>query len=260
VDLRVGCCGWPVGRAVYSRRFALVEIQETFYNLPRPGTAVRWRAGAPEAFEFTLKAPQLITHEPTSPTYRRLRTPLPEGARPRYGAFKPTAEVHAAWRATAELARVLGARIVVFQCPPSFTPTAEHRRNLEAFFGEIDRGGLALAWEPRGAWEDAAIGRLCRELGLIHCVDPFQRPPAWGSPAYFRLHGRDGYHYRYTDAELAELLGICRGFEAVYCLFNNTHMFEDARRFLRLLGAGTGLEPGEESSRPGRGGPIRASR
>ena len=238
MDLRVGCCGWPVGRAVYSRRFALVEIQETFYNLPRPGTAVRWRAGAPA----------------------RQRTPLPEGARPRYGAFKPTAEVHAAWRATAELARVLGARIVVFQCPPSFTPTAEHRRNLEAFFGEIDRGGLTLAWEPRGAWEDAEIERLCRRLDLIHCVDPFQRPPAWGSPAYFRLHGRDGYHYRYTDAELAELLGICRGFEAVYCLFNNTHMFEDARRFLRLLGAGTGLEPGEESSRPGRGGPIRASR
>lgn len=258
MDLLVGCCGWPAGRAVYYRRFALVEIQETFYNLPRLSTAERWRAGAPEGFEFTLKVPQLITHEPTSPTYRRLRTSLPEAAKPRYGAFKPTAEVHAAWRATAGLARILGARIVVFQCPASFTPTARHRADLEAFFGEIDRGGLTLAWEPRGAWEDAEIGRLCRKLDLIHCVDPFQRRPVWGSPAYFRLHGKGGYHYRYTDAELAELLGICRGFETVYCLFNNTSMFEDAQRFLALVGHG--LDAGGTSPPPGRGGPIRASR
>lgn len=236
MDLRVGCCGWPVGRAVYCRHLRLVEIQETFYNLPRLATAERWRAGAPEGFEFTLKAPQLITHEPTSPTYRRLRTPLAEGAKRRYGSFRPTAEVRAAWEATAALARAVGARVVLFQCPASFTPTPEHRRNLEAFFGEIDRGRLVLAWEPRGAWEDREVERLCRRLDLIHCVDPFQRRPVWGSPAYLRLHGKGGYHYRYSDAELAELAGICRGFEAVYCLFNNTNMFEDAQRFLALVG------------------------
>ena len=240
MDLLVGCCGWPAGRAVYYRRFALVEIQETFYNLPRLGTAARWRAGAPEGFEFTLKVPQLITHEPSSPTYRRLRTSLPEAAKPRYGAFKPTAEVHAAWEATAALARAVGARVVIFQCPASFAPTALHRRNLEAFFGEIDRGGLVLAWEPRGAWEDAEVERLCRKLDLIHCVDPFQRRPVWGSPAYLRLHGKGGYHYRYTDAELAELLGICRLAGAAYCLFNNASMLDDAQRFLRQIRAEAG--------------------
>lgn len=248
MDLRVGCCGWPAGRATYYGHFRLVEIQETFYNLPRLATAERWRAGAPEGFEFTLKAPQLITHEPTSPTYRRLRIPLAETAKRRYGAFKPTAEVLEAWRATAALARAVGARVVVFQCPASFTPTAQHRRNLEAFFGRIDRDGLTLAWEPRGAWEDGEVEALCRKLDLIHCADPFQRRSVWGVPAYFRLHGKGGYHYRYTDAELAELAGICRGFEAVYCLFNNTNMFEDARRFLRHTGDRTGTGRGEHVS------------
>lgn len=47
-----------------------------------------------------------------------------------------------------------------------------------------------------------------RQLDLIHCVDPFQRRSVWGEPAYFRLRGRGGYHCRYSDAELEELLGM----------------------------------------------------
>jgi uncharacterized protein YecE (DUF72 family) len=107
---RVGCCGWPVKREEYFRHFSLVEIQESFYNLPQLKTVERWRAGAPPDFEFVLKAPQLITHEPTSPTYRRLRKKLTEAEKKRYGAFKLTAEVHAAWEATLTLAKALRSR------------------------------------------------------------------------------------------------------------------------------------------------------
>lgn len=234
--IRVGCCGWPVARERYFRALGLVEIQQSFYNLPRLATAERWRETAPPRFEFVLKAPQLITHEPTSPTYRRLRTALDERARRRYGAFKPTAEVRAAWRATLELARALRSRVALFQSPASFTPTREHRENLEAFFGEAERGGLLFAWEPRGQWTDATVRALCRALDLVHAVDPFQRRPVWGEIAYFRLHGRGGYQYRYSDAELGELRAFCRGRRAVYVLFNNSEMFADARRFLALLG------------------------
>ncbi len=38
----------------------------------------------------------LITHAPSSPTYRMLRTPVPEGKRDAFGFFRPTAEVWAA--------------------------------------------------------------------------------------------------------------------------------------------------------------------
>jgi uncharacterized protein YecE (DUF72 family) len=234
MQVRVGCCGWPVARARYFLTFPLVEVQESFYNLPRLATVERWRAAAPAGFEFVLKAPQLITHEPTSPTYRRLRTPLTETQKRRYGAFKATREVRAVWCETLALARVLRSRIVIFQCPASFTATPGHIRNLSGFFERAERGGLAFAWEPRGEWPDAEVKALCKRLDLIHCVDPFQRRPVWGEPAYLRLHGKGGYHYTYSDGELKDLLALVEALGACYVLFNNTEMFDDARRFRGL--------------------------
>jgi uncharacterized protein YecE (DUF72 family) len=187
--IRVGCCGWPVARARYFATFDLVEVQDTFYNLPRLATVERWRAQAPAGFEFVLKAPQLITHEPTSPTYRRLRVPLSEGSRAGYGSFKPTPEVRAAWEATRSLARTLGARLALFQCPASFGPSAGHIANLAGFFEAVERGGLDFVWEPRGDWTDDTIRELCRRLDLIHGVDA---PPAplRHRPAVVRDPGR----------------------------------------------------------------------
>lgn len=235
MPLRVGCCGWPVARSRYFAAFELVEIQESFYNPPRLATVERWRAAAPASFEFVLKAPQLITHEPTSPTYRRLRIPLSEARKKRYGAFRSTPEVHGAWAQTLAPVRALGSKVVVFQSPASFTPTIEHVRNLTAFFGKIERDSLDFAWEPRGEWPDAEVKTLCRRLDLIHCVDPFQRRSVWGEPAYFRLHGKGGYHYKYSWDELKELRDLVKTLRAAYVLFNNTEMFDDARRFLELL-------------------------
>jgi uncharacterized protein YecE (DUF72 family) len=51
---------------------------------------------------------------------------------------------------------------------------------------------------------------------------------------YWRLHGRTGYRYRYTDADLAELRVKLRaqgGCGARYILFNNIYSKEDALRF-----------------------------
>lgn len=76
MEVKIGCCGFPVARRRYWEGLAAVEIQRTFYQPPRLETARRWRQGAPVDFEFTLKAWQLITHEASSPTYRRLRRPL----------------------------------------------------------------------------------------------------------------------------------------------------------------------------------------
>jgi len=72
-DIEVGCCGFVVSQKKYFQLFKLIEIQKTFYQLPQLKTAEKWRKLAPQGFEFTMKAWQLITHEPRSPTYRRLR-------------------------------------------------------------------------------------------------------------------------------------------------------------------------------------------
>ncbi len=229
--IKTGCCGFSKARAEYYQQFSLVEVQRTFYKPPRLETCQRWRAEAPPDFEFTIKAWQLITHEPTSPTYRRakLKVDSPE----RYGSFRPSDEVLGAWGETLEVAKVLESKVVLFQCPASFTATSEHLANMRMFFRTMDRADLTLAWEPRGDWSDEQIGELCRELDLIHCVDPFQRQPVHGELAYFRLHGRTGYRYRYSDEDLVMILEWCGKYQEAYCLFNNVSMFDDA---LRLKG------------------------
>src|SRR5579884_761496 len=234
--VRVGCCWFPVGRERYARIFQLVEVQQTFYQMPDRALLQRWRAQLPPPFEFTLKAWQLITHDATSPTYRRLREPLSRRQLRRCGSFRPTDEVHQAWERTREAAHILQARVVVFQCPSSFRPTDENLRHLRLFFSQVQRDGLALAWEPRGAWEPELIRQLCAELNLVHVVDPLVNLPVAGPFRYYRLHGIGGYRYRYTDADLDRLAALCEGPEVVYVLFNNVNMWEDAQRFLKRLG------------------------
>lgn len=229
--IRVGCCGFQKARAAYYQRLSLVEVQQTFYRPPRVETARRWRQEAPACFVFTVKAWQLITHPSTSPTYRRTGLNIPSDQRERYGGFRPSQEVAQAWERTREVALALRAPVVVFQCPAQFTPVPENVANLRRFLGSTERSGLAFAWEPRGEWPDEAVAALCHEMDLIHCVDPFMRRPVTVGVAYFRLHGVGGYRYRYTDADLEQLLDWCRGFETAYVLFNNASMWEDALRF-----------------------------
>jgi uncharacterized protein YecE (DUF72 family) len=126
---------------------------------------------------------------------------------------------------------------VLFQCPASLEPTDEHKENMRAFFGGIERReDFTFAWEPRGEWKDTEIVELCEELNLIHCVDPFERLPVTDDLAYFRLHGIDGYYYDYTDDDLEQLLDWCHLFEETYVLFNNVAMWDDALRFQDALG------------------------
>lgn len=224
----------------YFRTFRLVEVQQTFYEPPQISTVQRWRAAAPTGFEFTLKAWQLITHPPQSPTYRRLRTPLSAEQLRGCGGFQATEIVHMAWTRTRAVAEALGARRVLFQCPARFTPVPEHVRSLREFFRRIERGGLDLVWEPRGDWPDSLVRELCEELGLTHAVDPFRQVPVWARVPYYRLHGLTGYRHRFTDEELEELCQrVGRG--PAYVLFNNVSMREDALRFLaRLPGDASG--------------------
>lgn len=225
-----------MGRQEYYQTFPVVEIQQTFYKLPRVSTGARWRAEAPAGFEFTMKAWQLITHEPSSPTYRRLSRPIPPEVKDRYGAFRPTEEVFSAWAETRAFAEAMGVTIIVFQCPPSFTPTPEHIANLRQFFTRIDRDGWRAAWEPRGAWTPDMVRDLCRELDLVHVVDPLKEASLHGAMRYHRLHGLTGYRYVHTDQDLERLKAACHADLPTYCLFNNLLMAEDAVRFQALTG------------------------
>ena len=247
--IRVGTCGWSAkgGMKAYFRYFDVVELQDTFYKLPREETAQRRRSIAPPHFEFVVKAWQVITHPPSSPTWKRAGIKVTPEIRDRYGYFRPTDEVFEAWRLVRRICMILGAKICVFQSPPSFGYSEENAENVEAFFSSIDRKGLVLAWEPRGTWHNhpEEVKRLCDSLDLVHVVDVLRRDPVTVHEiSYFRLHGLGekevNYRYKYTDKDLEVLLDKARKYEeesdVVYVMFNNVYMFDDALRFKQMIG------------------------
>ncbi len=234
----IGCCGWAGSQSQYFSEFPVIEIQSTFYDPPAAKVAARWRSMAPPNFEFCIKAWQLITHSPSSPTYRRLRNPVDKERSAFFGSFQDTDEVWQAWLKTLEIAAAVRASVVLFQCPASFQANRPNIENLSRFFQKIGPQPFRLAWEPRGPWPPEVVRDLCAQHRLIHCVDPLVSKPDPESAAYWRLHGKGSYSYRYTDGDLVELkrlLSLATDDSRAYVLFNNVAMKEDANRFRRLL-------------------------
>jgi uncharacterized protein YecE (DUF72 family) len=247
VRVKVGCCGFPVAQERYYRSFPIVELQSTFYKLPRHSTVERWRKAAPSGFEFVVKAWQVITHPSSSPTWKRAKLTVPKPKVCKYGYLRPTAENFEAFNRTLDACNVLRARVCLIQCPPSFRPVSRNVRNLKRFLTQVDRGGLTVAWEPRGDWlaKPQLIHQLCDQLGIIHVVDLLSRDPASSVRfVYSRLHGLGNrevnYAYRYTDNDLKQLARKLSFIDKQGCreaciLFNNVTMFEDAKRFWKLV-------------------------
>ena len=233
--IKTGTCGFRLTRVEYSRLLSAVEIQQTFYQPPQLKTLERWRDEADADFEFTVKAWQLITHQSKSPTYRRLKRKLTDGEKEEVGFFKPSTIVKEAWETTLECANALKARMILFQCPASFTQTKTNITNMENFFSSVKREKTVFAWEPRGEWSRDVIRGLCESLDLWHAVDPFAARTVTPAKCYFRLHGRTGFRYVYEDDELAELLSMLPRGQTSYVLFNNVRMREDAMRFQQLI-------------------------
>ncbi len=241
MKLIVGCCGWsglrpkefeienwrgkfPSKLALYASLFPCVEVNSTFYRLPKVSTAEKWREearSAREDFEFTVKVPRTITHD---------------------DRFKGDDSLRA-YEAVAEVALALDARILLFQTPKSLKDGAAPQ--VEKFFSKVDRANFTFVFEPRGFSREQAF-KLCRNLDLVYCFDPFAelppKPP--GKILYVRLHGSPPgermYHYDYTEDDLRQLRRMlekaAKGKKAVYCLFNNIPMHRSAKSFMEMMG------------------------
>ena len=224
MNIKVGTCGYkfykPVGDwrreyhsllQVYSNFFEALELNSTFYQLPRLKTVEKWKNEVVDDFEFTLKAWQAITHKTNSPTWRK-KDDLSENQLRNYGFFQPNDDVFDAWEKTRTVAEKLHVKVIVFQTPSVFKPTEENERNIREFFNVINRKGFELAWEPRGDWNQkpSKIKEICDDLGLIHVVDIMRRNPVSGhKTAYIRLHGLNkkeyDYNYSYSKDEIEEI-------------------------------------------------------
>lgn len=225
-EVRIGCCGFPVRRSTYFDALKLVEINSTFYKIPKIATVERWAASAPPGFEFTVKAYQGITHEQK---------------------LEVNTQTRKYFEQMLEVCRVLNATILLIQTPPSFRP--DRLDVAREFFKEFSGMGIQLVWEVRGKGWDAEDARkrlrqLCRRYKVVHVTDPFVWDPVYvGELAYFRLHGlgKKAYYYEFKNEELEFLADkvVKMKAERVYVLFNNLAMFSDAVRFKRLLAGGS---------------------
>lgn len=241
--IRTGCCGWsylnpqdfprevkePYSSKLqaYAKLFEAVEINSTFYRLPRLTTAEKWRREAdginPE-FEFTVKVFKGITH---------------------LHRFQKRESLDA-YEVISDICFALRAKHVLFQSPAGFKPTDSNIANMRSFFDRIDRSGVTAVWEPRGSWYDdpSLIERVCRENDLVHCVDLFRNDPlVFGKTgtAYFRLHGFGKptmYNYDFSDEELNRLLdkieSLPERVRNVYVFFNNEACYRNGVTFGRL--------------------------
>lgn len=237
---KIGCCGWgymkssdldikikinnPTLLQRYATAFDTVEINYTFYRIPKLETVVKWRKEVNQInpdFEFTLKAFQIITH--------KLR-------------FNETSLRY--FDILLEIVKILNSKIILFQSPATFTPKKENLFLVEKFFDKISSEKFLTVWEPRGSWNIETIKSLCENYNIIHCVDPFKESPYISSKqriVYFRLHGLGERMYSYkfvkTDFEnLKDKLNkIPEHIETMYIFFNNTNCYEDAYRFKKLL-------------------------
>jgi len=250
LKVKIGCCGFPMSRSRYYELFGVVEVQQTFYKLPSPDTLKRWKDEAPKDFEFTVKAWQVITHSPGSPTWRKAGITIDSKDKDYYGLLKPTSHNFNAWKQFIQVIEPLNPRVIVIQTPPSLKYNEINFNNVLKFFKYLHENfpQYLVGWEPRGNWKEHLdkIEVIVKEANIIHIVDPFKLKPIILNSrlCYFRLHGigpgEVNYRYRYTDKDFEKLVDVLRdieknGIETCYIMFNNVYMRVDALRFKEYL-------------------------
>ena len=130
----------------YGERLPSVEINNTFYRLPKAAVLEKWSSAVPEDFRFVLKASQRITH------HRRLKA---EAAEPLEYLLKTAA--------------VLGPRLgpFLFQLPPNFKANLER---LEAFLKLLPPGTRAAFEFRNETWEQDETHGLLEAAGVARCI------------------------------------------------------------------------------------------
>ncbi len=202
----------------YMTHFDTVELNATFYHLPRLKTTEHWAQMSPPDFLFALKAYRGITH------YRKLKDAKEELYRYLH-LVKPLKSKMAA---------------ILFQLPPSL-----HRndRLLEDFLAILPRG-YRYAFEFRHeSWNDDAIHRLLESANVALCLNDYGRremtPHLTADFGYLRFHGPTGrYGGSYDDETLQRwakwLKEVSEDLQSVFVYFNNDFEGNAVRNALRL--------------------------
>jgi len=161
----------------YSKRFRSVEINNTFYRMPKASVLERWRGEVPAGFKFVLKASQRITH------FQRLK------------------DTDGSVSYLLKVAEVLGDRLgpLLFQTPPDFAKNLDRLRGFLTLLPSQYRAAFEFRHQ---SWFDDEVFGILREHQAVLCIAegenelkiPFVSTADW---SYLRLRRPD-----YGDPEL----------------------------------------------------------
>ncbi|MDH7599999.1 MAG: DUF72 domain-containing protein [Sedimentisphaerales bacterium] len=237
MKIYVGCSGWSYGDwagrfypkdlptsrwfEYYSRQFNTVELNNTFYHMPRPTTVARWLAQAPAGFLYAVKAHRSITH------LRRLRS--------------VDQQVETFWQVISGLDRRLGP--VLYQLPPGLHLDLAL---LEGLLQCIPQGQVAVVEFRHKSWYVDAVFDMLQRHGAGFCVHDMAGSVSprlcISGLIYLRFHGATGrYRGSYTDGVLSDWADWVLGqkdVKAIYAYFNNDiegHAVRNAMSFRAML-------------------------
>ena len=220
--IRIGCSGWnyqhwrdgvfypprlPPRRWLeyYARHFDTVEVNMTFYRLPKETAVAKWVSESPSGFLFAVKMSRYVTH------IKRLRD-LPPSVELFYSRIRPLV-------GTAKLGPVL------WQLPATFRRDDERlAQALEAL--PPGRHCFELRHE---SWFADEVYELLRRHGVALVIgdtpEPFQAHELTADWTFIRFHhGTRGRFSNYSERELEEWAERIEGWAErgdVYAYFNN---------------------------------------
>jgi uncharacterized protein YecE (DUF72 family) len=238
-QIRIGCSGWqyrhwreifypkglPQSRwfAFYAEHFDTVEINSSFYHLPKASTFEKWREQAPPGFCYAVKANRFITQ-----------------AKKLLDCEEPMERMMAATR---HLAGRLGP--MLYQLPPSMGVNLER---LESFLRLLPSDVTSVFEFRNKNWYVPQTFELLDRHGVGFCVHDMKGSAteriAVGSAAYVRFHGGAGKYWgRYSDERLLDwadwIVGQAESGRSVWCYFNNDihgHAIDDAQTLKSMVG------------------------
>lgn len=207
----------------YSRHFKVVEINSTYYAIPKPQNLEAMSNKTPDDFNFILKANGGMTHERVD--NKAVFNQFEEAIQPLVDAGK--------------------LKGILAQFPYSFKNNEQNRKYLREYKDRLSEHPLIVEFRHISWIKEPVFGFL-RELGISYCaVDepnlPGLVPPkvvATSDLGYVRFHGRNEamwwegdsaqrYNYLYSGQELKEWVPKIKELEAAtqdtYVFFNNCH-------------------------------------
>lgn len=236
-DIQIGTSGWyydhwkelfyPAALAKskwfehYAGHFDTVEINNTFYHLPKEQTLQRWHDIAPEGFLYAVKANRYITH------IKRLK----DAAEPLQLFF--------------ERIRLLENKLgpVLYQLPPNLHKDLDL---LGKFIKMLPREPPAVFEFRHESWYSDDTFELLTKANAALCIHdmPGKESPriVTADTVYIRFHGTTGrYAGSYPKSALQNwatwLKEQAKGAHSIYAYFNNdaqAHAIKNAKQLREL--------------------------